>query len=170
MRFVWQNQEIIVNDRQLNEEYIKGVKELLKSTRYFQLLDIQMMDLKPGRSVFKIPALTKHLNTFDIVHGGVFASILDASSFWAIYSGVDEGLAMTTVELKINYLAPAEANQTLLATGTAIKTGRTLGLAEARLTVAETGRLVGFATSRCMIMKAPASSPLSTLPPKFSDS
>ena len=158
-----------MTDRQINEEYIKGVKEVLKKTPYFQLLDIQMVDLKPGRSVFTIPAASKHLNTFDVVHGGVFASILDATAFWAIYSAVDEGLSMTTVELKINYLAPAEANQTLLATGTAIKTGRTLGLGEARLTVAETGRLVGFATSRCMILKAPASNPLSKLPRKFSN-
>jgi uncharacterized protein (TIGR00369 family) len=156
--------------RQLNREYIEGVKELLKTTPYFQLLGIEVVDIKPGKSVFKIPALTKHLNTLDIVHGGVFASILDATAFWAIYSDVDEGFSLTTVELKTNFLAPAEANQTLLATGTAVKNGRTLGLAEARLVAAETGRLVGFATSTCMIMKATPSNPFSRLPRKFSTS
>ena len=156
-----------MNERTLNPDYIDAVKKMLKNTPYFQLLGMEMEHVEPGRAVFIIPAQTKHLNPASRVHGGVFASIMDAAIFWSVYSNIDEGWAMTTADLSINYLAPAEADRTLRATGTAIKWGRTLGLGEARLEEAETGRLVGFATSTCMVIKAPASGPYSKLPPKF---
>ena len=37
---------------------------------------------------------------------GVFSSLIDACGFWAAYTELDEGQGMTTVEMKLNYLAP----------------------------------------------------------------
>jgi len=54
----------------------------------------------------EIAARQKHLQPFGIVHGGVFASLLDATAFWAAYSQAPEDVGMTTVDLKLNYLAP----------------------------------------------------------------
>lgn len=154
-------------DLKLNPEYVAGVKEVLKSAPYFDLLTMTLEELEPGRSLFKIPASTKHTNPFSRVHGGVFASVIDAATFWAIYSKVDEGKNMTTAELKINYLGPAWADKTLLAEGSAVKVGKTLGVGEARLIEAETGRLVGFGTATCMILEPPLPDRLAALTPKF---
>ncbi len=151
----------------INPEYIEAVKTMLADAPYFQTIDMEMLNFEPGRSLFRIFASRKHLNPYDRVHGGVFASVLDAAAFWAIYSEVDEGLAMTTAEMKINFLAPAREDKTLLAIGERIKVGRTLGLGEARLVEEESNRLVGFATATCMIIKVPSSSPLNKLPVKF---
>jgi len=41
-----------------------------------------------------------------MVHGGVFASLVDTAAYWAVYAEVDEGKRMTTVEMKLNFLAP----------------------------------------------------------------
>ena len=156
-----------MSKRILNPDYVVAARAMLGNCPYFHTIDMEMVDVEPGHSIFRIAASRKHLNPYDIVHGGVFASVLDAAAFWAIFSEVDEGLALTTAELKVNFLAPARADKSLLAVGDKIKVGRTLGLAEARLTEEESGRLVGFATATCMIMKAPATGPLSKLPVKF---
>jgi uncharacterized protein (TIGR00369 family) len=111
--------------KQLNPAYVEGVKGVLKSAPYFDLVSLELEDLLPGKAVFKIPAQQKHMNPFQRVHGGVFATIIDATTFWAIYSQVDDGLPMTTVELKINYLAPTVEGKTMIAYGNAVKVGKT---------------------------------------------
>lgn len=152
---------------ELNPAYIAQVRDILKTTPYFDLIDMELEDLAPGRALFKIPARKKHVNPFDRVHGGVFASIIDAATFWAIFTKIPEENPMTTVELKINYLAPIEAQKTMLAEGTAIKVGRSLGVAEANLTEAETGRLIGFGTATCMILPPPLPDVMANMPRKF---
>ncbi len=156
-----------MSDRTLNPAYVEGVKQMLADTPYFQLLGMVMADMVPGRAEFALPVLRKHLNPFDRVHGGVFASILDAAIYWAVYSTADEGMFMTTAELKINYLAPAAADKTLRAVGEAVKVGKILGVGEARLFEGDSDRLVGFATATCMLIKAPSRGPVAALPPKF---
>jgi len=153
--------------RALNPDYVAGIKAVLKDAPYFELLSMELEELAPGRAVFRIPAQTKHLNPFERAHGGVAASIIDAATFWAVYTEVDEDSTMTTAELKVNYLAPIPAGQTLLAKAEAIKVGRILGLAEARLIEAESDRLVAFGTATCVILKAPLPQKLASLPPKF---
>lgn len=156
-----------MSTRALNPAYVAGVQAMLKATPYFDLLGMEMEELDDGRAVFRIPAQSKHLNPFQRVHGGVAASILDAATFWAVYSNVEPGKAMTTAELNINYLGPAGAGKTLRATGQLVKVGNTLGLGTARLMEVETDRLVAFGKATCMIIEAPPAGPLSKLPPKF---
>jgi uncharacterized protein (TIGR00369 family) len=91
----------------------------------------------------------RHLQPFGVVHGGVFASIIDAAGFWAVYSQADPAVGMTTVELKLNYLAPA-ANGRLIALGRSIKLGRSLGLGEARVE-SEEGRLLAHGTTTVIL-------------------
>ena len=71
-----------------------------------------------------------HLHPFSMVPGGVFVSLVDEAAYWALYAEVEEGKWMATVEMKLNFLAPARAGK-LVAEGRRIKLGRTLGLGEA---------------------------------------
>ncbi len=72
---------------------------------------------------------------------------------------------MTTVDLKVNYLAPASQG-VMIATGQRIKLGKTLGLAEATVTDEE-GRILAHGTSTLIILpNFPFRGP-TPLPPKF---
>ena len=153
--------------KKLNPDYVAAVKKALAQTPYFQLLSMSMSNLEPGRSEFLIPAQEKHLNPHQGVHGGVIASIIDAACYWATYSEMDTENALTTVELKINYLSSARAGQSLIAIGTAVKSGKTLGVAEARVAEKDSGRLVGFGTASCMALNKPLGGALASLPAKF---
>ena len=151
--------------RKINPEYVNAVRADVNTCPYFTLLSMQLMEFDVGRSLLEIAVQTKHLQPFGVVHGGVFSSIIDAAAFWALFGEIPEETGMTTVDLKLNYLAPAK-DGTLIARGSKIKLGKTLGLAEAEVKDQD-GRVLAHGTSTLIILP---DSPLITeqpLPSKF---
>jgi len=137
--------------RQLNPDYIEMVGKYVNSCPYFSLLGIEIKGLSWGEALIEIVAQEKHLQPFGMVHGGVFASLLDAAAFWAVYTQVPDDLGMTTVELKLNYLAPLSAGR-MIARGKSLRVGKTLCLGEASI-VNEEETLLAHGTSTMMILK-----------------
>lgn len=151
----------------INPEYIQRVSELVNRSPYFTLQSMKIVAVGLGFSHLEIDLEKKHLQPFGLVHGGVFASIIDAAAFWSIYYSIeDPNAGATTVDLKLNYLAPAVSGK-LIAKGAQIKLGKTLGYAEARVTNAE-GRLLAHGTSTLMILQKNGLVLDRPLPPKFS--
>jgi uncharacterized protein (TIGR00369 family) len=152
--------------KKLNPEYIEHVKPFVNHSPYFELLSMKILDVGVGFSLLEVDLAEKHLQPFGFVHGGVFASIIDAAAFWAVFSGIeDPNAGATTVDLKLNYLAPAVSGK-LIAKGRQIKLGKTLGYAEATVTD-ENGRLLAHGTSTLMILPGNGLSMDPPLPPKF---
>lgn len=151
--------------RRLNPEYIETVKKIVNGSPYFTLLSMELKGLDKGRSHLEIKVDKKHLQPYGMVHGGVFASILDASAFWAMYTEIEEGQDLTTVELKINYLAPA-SDGFLIAQGRTIKIGRTLCLGDATIKNRE-GKVLAHGTETAMIIKGLNFQGGDIMPPKF---
>jgi len=85
-----------------------------------------------GHALMEADMEEKHLQAFGYVHGGVFASIVDTAAFWAVFCKLDENVGITSVDLKLNYLAPVQKGK-LIARGRCIKLGKTLGLGKRRL-------------------------------------
>ncbi len=117
-------------EMQLNPRYAEAVAALINRSPYFSLLSMEIKDLQWGASLLEIQLGEKHLQPFGFVHGGAIASVMDAAAFWAVFPQVEKGVGMTTVEMKLNYLAPAQKGK-LVAQGRCIKMGRTLALGEA---------------------------------------
>ncbi|NTV57351.1 MAG: PaaI family thioesterase [Deltaproteobacteria bacterium] len=137
--------------RNLNPEYIDAVEKHVNSCPYFSLLSMQIKGLGWGDSLLEILVEEKHLQPFGMVHGGVFASLIDAAAFWAVYTQIPEELGMTTVELKLNYLAPLSTGR-MMARGKSLRVGKTLCLGEASI-LNEEGTLLAHGTSTMMILK-----------------
>jgi uncharacterized protein (TIGR00369 family) len=149
----------------INPEYVQAVRASVNKCPYFRLLSMKLLDFDIGRSLIEIAVEGKHLQPFGMVHGGVFSSIIDAAAFWAIYGELDESVGLTSVDLKLNYLAPAK-NGKLIARGRKIKLGRTLGLGESEVTDAE-GRVLAHGTSTLIVLPDLALKADGPLPPKF---
>jgi uncharacterized protein (TIGR00369 family) len=128
---------------------------------------MEILDLSMGGSRLKTVVHEKHLQPFGMVHGGVYASLIDAAAFWACYCQVEEGLSFTTVEMKINYLAPSSKGF-LIGKGRSIKMGKTLCLADATIED-EQGRLLAHGTATMMILESIELEGQSGLPRKFLD-
>ncbi len=151
---------------ELNAAYIKRVNQLINQCPYFKLLSMKIMDVGRGFSTLEIDLSEKHLQPFGMVHGGVFASIIDAAAFWAIFYDIeDQKAGATTVDLKLNYLAPAASGK-LIAKGRQIKLGKTLGYAEAEVTDAK-DRILAHGTSTLIILAGKGLDADPPLPPKF---
>ena len=151
----------------LNPDYFAAIQEHVNNCPYFSLLSMGIVSLEPGRSVLKIEVQEKHLQPYGIVHGGVYSSMIDAACFWAGYTEIEEPLELTTVEMKLNYLAPA-SNGVFIAEGKVIKTGKTLCLSEATITDEEE-KLLAHGTSTMMVLQSLKLEGQAALPQKFLD-
>ncbi|MDM8537587.1 PaaI family thioesterase [Desulfobacterales bacterium HSG17] len=135
----------------INPGWLKQIQNVVNPSPYFQLQQMYVKEVGWGISVLEIDLEERHLQPFGVVHGGVFASLIDAAGFWAVYSQVPQELGMTTVELSINYLAPAVSGK-LIGTGQCIKLGKTLGVGQA-LIENENGQLLASGKTTVMVMK-----------------
>ena len=149
-----------------NPQHIARLSDVINNSPYFELISMKIREIGIGYSLFEIDLNKKHLQPFGLAHGGVFAALIDTAASWALFYGIeDQHAGLTSVDLKLNYLAPAVSGK-LIAKGRQIKMGKTLGYAEAQVTD-ETGKILAHGTSTIMILqgKAPAADP--PFPPKF---
>jgi len=153
--------------RVLNPEYVAAVTKVASASPYFQLMSMKFLRLEIGACEMAIEVQpTKHIQPFGLVHGGVLATLIDSATFWAIFPEIDEDKGLTSVDLKLNYLAPA-TDGTLIATGKRIKAGRTISLAKAEVRN-EKGKILAHGASTLMTLPASNLLPPDTpLPSKF---
>jgi uncharacterized protein (TIGR00369 family) len=119
-----------------------------------QLIGFRMTAVEPGTATFELDAGPQHASPLGTVHGGVICDVADAAMGCAHASLLQDGESFTTLELKINFLKPVWSG-TLTAVGSVVKAGRTVGLAEARVTD-DSGALVAHATSTCLTLRGEA--------------
>lgn len=153
--------------RKLNPDYVEAVKREANQSPYFSLISMEIRNVGWGQCRMEVAVQEKHLQPFGVVHGGVCSSLVDATAFWAVYSQVDEGLGMTTVELKLNFLEPASSG-ILIATGRSLRVGKHLCLGEATV-VNDTGAIIAHGTSTMMLLKNLKLQGMSRWPSKFLD-
>ncbi len=151
--------------KKLNPAYVASIISIVNQCPYFSLLSMELNSIGMGESHMKVAVEKKHLQPFGMVHGGAYASLIDAAAFWAVYPQLDERVGLTTIELKINYLAPLSKG-VMLAKGRSIKVGKTLCLGEASI-VDEDGRLLAHGTETLIVLNDLKFQNHPSLPPKF---
>jgi uncharacterized protein (TIGR00369 family) len=154
-----------MTELRLNPRYTEVISEVVNQSPYFSLLSMKIKDLEWGAAVLEVDLEEKHLQPFGYVHGGVIASVMDAAAFWAVFPQVKNGMGLTTVEIKVNYLAPVQKGK-LIAKGRCIKMGRTLALGEAYIN-GSGGNLVAHGTATMMIVPDLKVEGQENLPPKL---
>jgi uncharacterized protein (TIGR00369 family) len=153
--------------KKLNPAYVAAIAKTVNTCPYFTLLSMELKSFELGESHLEIETKEKHLQPYGMVHGGVCASLADAAIYWAVNSAMDENVGLTTVEIKLNYLAPVLAGR-LIAQGKCIKIGKSICLGEASVEDSK-GNLVAHGTSTLMVLDSLRIQGHSQLPPKFID-
>jgi uncharacterized protein (TIGR00369 family) len=113
-----------------------------------KLLGFSIRSVDLGQAVIEIDMTEHHVNTMGTLHGGVLCTIADTAMGVAFATMLEEGEALTTLELKINYLKPVWKGK-LLALGKVVKKGKTTGLVECDI-LDEHGQLIARASSTYM--------------------
>jgi uncharacterized protein (TIGR00369 family) len=155
------------DQKDLNPAYIEAVVRHVNNSPYFRLLSMEIKSVEWGQSHLEILVEKKHLQPYGTAHGGVYASLIDAAAFWAVHPQIKAEADITTVELKVNYLAPASDGH-FIAKGRSIKVGERLCLGEAVIEN-ERGRLLAHGTATMMIIESLKIQGQGQLPPKFLD-
>lgn len=98
-------------------------------------LGIQSEDLPDGRVRLSIETDGSHQNEVGLVHGGVSALLLDGAMGRCVGRSLEPGQTCATVQLSVQFLAPAEGRIAALAR--IVRRGRTTAFMEAECTRAD---------------------------------
>lgn len=119
-----------------------------------ETIGARIADVQPGRVTVELQASAQHQHDGGVVQGGIITQIADAAMGMSLLSLQEEGMANTTIELKINFMRPV-VEGLIRATGGVVEMRSTLLFSEADVTD-EQGRLVAHATSTCLAIPRPA--------------
>jgi len=118
---------------------------------------IQLVAAEPGKvtmALKKKPELTQFFGHF---HGGVITALADHAAGACATTSMPEGKLAVTVEIKVNFLAPADGEE-IIARAETIQAGSTIGVVKVEVVSLKAGaeRVCAFATATMRAMDMPA--------------
>lgn len=123
------------------------LRRIVETPPLHRWLGITLTQARPGEVVIALPYREELLATPEpengYVHGGILATLLDLAGDFALATLVGRGIP--TIDLRVDYLRPALPGRALRATGTVVRSGRRLGVADAVVVDAEDGRQLAVA-------------------------
>jgi uncharacterized protein (TIGR00369 family) len=120
-----------------------------------QLMQFDIVDLAEGRVEFSCVLDESVYNPIGVVHGGLVCTLLDTVAGCAVHTTLPQGMAYTSIELKVNYLRAVHATSgPLTAVGTVVKPGRRVAFAEGEVRDSA-GRVVATASSSLLVFPIP---------------
>ena len=118
-----------------------------------KFFNVRVEEMGPGHARLVLPFRAEYMHGLGVVQGGVITSIADAAVAHAIMPMLEPGQSCTTVELKINFLAPV-VREDMVAEARVIKKGRRIVLGEADVKSPE-GRHFARAMATYMVIPFP---------------
>lgn len=122
------------------------------------LTGLRMVDASEGETTFVMPASEWLCPPTARVEGGMTAMLADAALGAAIMTLQPPGIAMATVDLKVNFVRPVLPDgRDLVARGKVAHSGRTIAVAHSEVTNAD-GKVVALATGSAVFLPGRAAS------------
>jgi uncharacterized protein (TIGR00369 family) len=136
-------------------EYLAGIRDgRFPPPPVAAMLDLELVEVEPGRAVFGLVPAEWMYNPIGSVHGGVAATLLDSCMGCAIHSTLDAGVGYATSDLQVRYVRGIGTDTgRVLAEGRVVHAGRRLATAEGRLYAAADGALLAHATTGCQLLR-----------------
>lgn len=120
-------------------------------------LGAELAEVAPGRCVVTLPFAPELTQQDGFFHGGIVATIADSAAGFAAFTLMPAGSRVLSVELKVNFLAPARGER-LVATGRVERAGRSLSVVQARVEAIDRGTATDVAlllATMCCAMPRP---------------
>lgn len=117
-------------DAQLRLKLVRGFSI---NVPHNKALGMRVVDMQPGAALFELPYDEKLVGNPDsgVLHGGVITALLDGVSGCAVFATITEMVPIATLDLRIDYLRPAEVGQVVRAKATCYKTTRNVAFTRA---------------------------------------
>ncbi|MAK62572.1 MAG: thioesterase [Ponticaulis sp.] len=107
--------------------------KVINTVPYARTLGFELVDLEPGRAVAKAPYKPEMVGDVEtgIIHGGVITALLDNLSGVAAISALTEMRSTATLDLRIDYMRPADVGRDIMAEAECYHMTRTVAFTRA---------------------------------------
>ena len=117
-------------------------------------LDIELTEIGERHAVMEVVVAEKHRNYFGGAHGGLIATLVDTVCFFP-RPLLPSGRLVTTANLNVSYLRPAQVGDRLTARAELVHLGRRTASLTARVSDGA-GRLIAHGSATLMVLAPPA--------------
>ena len=118
-------------------------------------LGARLLQAEPGLCVVALPYSDRVTQQQGGFHGGAMGALADIAGGYAALTVVPDGMEVSTVEYKVNFLAAFQGGE-LRATGRVLKAGRRIIVTSAEVThLAEDGRETACAVMQQTLVPVP---------------
>jgi uncharacterized protein (TIGR00369 family) len=122
------------------------VQGYIKSNNFGAILGMDFTIESPGHIMYSMPITEQHLATPIAAHGGAVSALMDATmGVCALSQVLEDKKVVSTIEMKISFIAPGLMGDTLIATAQIIKSGQRLLFVEGQIKN-QKGDLIAIAT------------------------
>ena len=107
-----------------NDEKATVARPQWSQNPFASLLHLPPITLIDGTARLELVVEEIHLRPGGVVHGGIFATLLDTVAGYAAYCVAPKGAEVLTIQLNLNMTATARPGETIVATAKAVHAGR----------------------------------------------
>ena len=111
-----------------------------------------LVSVSPGTCEIELPFSDAVSQQHGFFHGGVIGTIADTAGGYAAFTLMDADDGILTVEYKINMMAPA-SGELLIGRGQVLRSGRTLTVSQAEVSVVKDGKETVCAAMQQTLMR-----------------
>ena len=115
-------------------------------------LNFTLVDVGPGRAVFRGTPLFNSTNPMGVVHGGWYGAVLDSALGCAAMTTVPQGMWYTTLEYKVNITRPLPLGMEVECTAIVQHAGRSTAVANAEMRGVADGKLYATGSTTCIVL------------------
>jgi len=135
---------------------MERIRESFDRQGFMRTLGAVLESVEPGTVTITCGFAEGLTQQHGLFHGGVVASLVDVACGYAALSVMPADREVLTVELKINFLKPAQTER-VIAVGQVVQAGRTLTVCEGSVFDATRTRLLARMTTTMMAVAAASS-------------
>ena len=134
-----------------------GLAEAITAKGFTGAAGVRVVEVKPGYAELALARRDDLVQFFGHFHGGVITALADQAAGIAVTSGLPKGRIGVTVEIKVNFLAPADGHE-LVARAKTLKMSGSLGVATVEVFTRDdtSERLCAFCTATMRALDLPA--------------
>ncbi len=112
---------------------LKLVRGFSANVPHNKALGMEILEISPREALFKLPYDVKLVGNPDtgVIHGGAITALLDGASGAAVFASLVDFVPIATLDLRIDYLRPAEAEHAVHARATCYKMTRNVAFTRA---------------------------------------
>lgn len=130
------------------ENFREILLETYQKTNQFGIANgMELTKFEEDEIAYRLVIKESHLATPTTAHGGIIAGYMDGVlGLAALYVSAEDGNLVSTVEFKINFLAPVRLGDVLIGKGKVVSKGKRIIIAEGEISTEKEGKSIAIAT------------------------